>query len=56
MGSAAVVVAREDGLNLRHTLIIGLLQASKECLVQVGLVFGVTVAPRDNAGVNALVC
>lgn len=52
--SATSVMAREDSLELSDTIIVGLLQATKERVVQVGRVVGVTIAAGLNTGVNTL--
>lgn len=54
VSGTASVMAREDGLELGNTIPVGLLQASKECLVQVGRVIGVTIAAGLDTRVNTL--
>lgn len=44
VGGTAGVVAREDGLEHGHTVLIGLLNTAEESLVDVGCVAGVAVA------------
>lgn len=53
VGRAAGVVARDDGLELDHTVDVGLLEAAEEGLVEVGGVVGVAVAGGYDAGVDA---
>lgn len=53
MGCAAGVVAREDGLELGDTRVVGLLNSTEESRVQVGLIGGVAVAAGHNARVDA---
>lgn len=54
VGSATSVVTGEDGLKLGNTILVGLLQATKECVVQIFLVVRVAVAFRLDARVNTL--
>lgn len=54
VSSTASVMAREDSLELSNTIPVGLLQATKERVVQVGRVVGVTIAVGLDTGVNTL--
>lgn len=54
VGSATSVVTWEDGLKLGNTILVGLLQATEECVVQISLVVRVAIAFRLDARVNTL--
>ncbi len=50
---AAGVVAREDGLDLGHAVLVGHGYGAEECVVDVGVVCEVAVALVDDAAVDA---
>lgn len=52
VGGTAGVVAREDGLELSNTIIVGQLDTTQPGVVDVGLVGAVTVAAGNNTGVD----
>lgn len=54
MSGAACVMAREDGLELRHAVGVRLLDAAEESRVDIRGVVGVAVSVGDDAGVDAL--
>ena len=55
VSGTASVVTREDGLELSNAILVGLLQATKERLVQVARVVGVAVAARLDTRVDTLI-
>ena len=55
VSGTASVVAREDGLELSDAILVGLLQATKERLVQVARVVGVAIAARLDTRVDTLI-
>lgn len=53
VGSAAGIVAREDGGELGDAVVLGRLEAAEEGSVEVGGISGVAVSRGDDAGVDA---
>ena len=54
VGRTTGVVTREDGLELRNTVLVALLETTEESLVEVALVVRVAVSTGDNTGVDTL--
>lgn len=54
VGSTTGVVTGEDGLELRNTILVGLLETTEEGRVEVGLVVRVSVSAGTNTGVDTL--
>lgn len=54
VGRTTSVVAREDGLELRNTVLVALLETTEESLVEVAFIVRVAVSTGDNTGVDTL--
>ena len=54
VGRTTGVVTREDGLELRNTILVALLETTEESLVEVALVVSVAISAGDNTRVDTL--